>query len=54
MIQYLHRLKAKKGFTLVELIVVLAIMAVIITILMVNMSGVLYGGAADVHPRADD
>ncbi len=39
MIQYLHRLKAKKGFTLVELIVVLAIMAVIITILMVNMIG---------------
>lgn len=40
MIKYLHRLKGKKGFTIVELVVVVAIIAVLITI----MSAALLGG----------
>lgn len=39
MIQYLHRLKGKKGFTLVELLIVVAIIAVLISIVAVNMIG---------------
>ncbi len=40
MIKYLQRLKGKKGFTIVELVVVVAIIAVLITI----MSAALLGG----------
>lgn len=39
MIQYLQRMRNKKGFTLVELIVVFAIIAVLITIVAANMIG---------------
>ena len=40
MIKYLQRLKGKKGFTIVELVVVVAIIAVLIT----SMSAALRGG----------
>lgn len=39
MIQYLQRLKHKKGFTLVELAVVVGIIVVLTAIIMVNMIG---------------
>ena len=39
MIQYLQRLKHKKGFTLVELAVVVGIIVVLTAIIMVNMLG---------------
>lgn len=39
MIQYLQRLKAKKGFTLVELIVVIAIIAILAAILIPLLGG---------------
>lgn len=37
MIQYLQHLKAKKGFTLIELIVVIAIIAVLIAVILPNV-----------------
>lgn len=37
MIQYLNRLKSKKGFTMVELIIVVGIIAILITIMSVGM-----------------
>ena len=39
MIKYLNRLKGRKGFSLVELMVVVAIMAVLMAALLVNMIG---------------
>lgn len=39
MIQYLQRMRNKKGFTLVELVVVFAIIAVLIAVVLVNMIG---------------
>lgn len=39
MIKYLNRLKNKKGFSLIELVVVIAIIAVLLTALLVNMIG---------------
>ncbi len=39
MIQYLHRLKNKKGFTMVELVVVIGIMAVLSAIFIANLIG---------------
>lgn len=39
MIKYLQRMKGKKGFTIVELIVVMGIIAVLVSIVMVNMIG---------------
>lgn len=38
MINYLHRLRAKKGFTLIELIVVIAIIAVLSAVIVVAVS----------------
>lgn len=67
MIQYLQRLKHKKGFTLVELAVVVGIIAVLTAIIMVNMLGgdtdkilaansnasdVLHGKPDTLNPRA--
>lgn len=39
MIKYLNRMKSKKGFSLVELVVVIAIIGVLIMVLLVNMIG---------------
>lgn len=39
MIQYLQRMRNKKGFTIIELIVVMAIMAVLIAVIATNMIG---------------
>lgn len=36
MIQYLHRLKSKKGFTMIELIVVVGIIAILVTVMTVS------------------
>lgn len=39
MIKYLHRMKGKKGFTIVELVVVIGIIAVLMTIMAVSLLG---------------
>lgn len=45
MIQYLHRLRGRKGFTMIELIVVIAIAAVLMTVILVGSLG---GNTEDV------
>ncbi len=39
MIKYLHRMKGKKGFTIVELVVVIGIIAVLMTVMMASLLG---------------
>lgn len=39
MIKYLHRLKGKKGFTLVELVVVIGLIVILSAIILVNLIG---------------